>query len=149
MANVPKKIIQRVRAIIITDNKILLINRIKKDESYWIIPGGQVELGENQEQAIKRECEEELGITVRIKELFIKRTSDKPGTIDHHEFFYLCDMVDGNVGSGQGPEFRPNTNYKGKYKVVWVDLKKLPNMNLKPQEIKDKIIKKYCATLNG
>ncbi len=148
MVNIPKKT-ERVRAIIINDNKILLINRIKKDESYWVIPGGQVELGESQKQAIKRECEEELGVIVRIKELFIKRISDKPETRGHHVSFYLCDIVHGKVGLGQGPEFRPNTNYEGKHKIVWVDLKKLSNMNLKPEEIKDKIIKKYCATFNG
>ena len=71
---------------------------------------------------------------------FIKRISDKPETNDHHEFFYLCDMVGGEVGTGQGPEFQPITTYKGKYLINWVNLKKLTNINLKPQDIKDKII---------
>lgn len=143
MACIPEKIIQRVRAIIIVDGKILLINRVKKDESYWVIPGGQVELGESREEAIKRECIEELGITVHIKKLFIERISDKPETVCQYEFFYLCDIVDGKVGTGQGPEFQPKTYYEGEYRMNWIDLKTLPDMNLKPQEVKDKIIKEY------
>lgn len=143
MVHLPKKIIQRVRAIIIVEDKILLINRLKKDESYWVIPGGQVESGERREEAVKRECTEELGITVHIKKLFIERISDKPETAGQHEFFYLCDMVDGKSGTGQGPEFQPGTQYKGEYKISWVDLKKLSDINLRPQEVKNKIIKEY------
>ncbi len=145
MVYIPEKIIQRVRAIIIVDGKILLINRVKKDESYWVIPGGQVELGGGREEAIKRECIEELGITVHTKKLFIERISDKPETAGQHEFFYLCDMVDDEVGTGQGPEFQPGGGYEGEYKISWVDLKKLSDINLKPQEVKDKIIKEYLV----
>ena len=36
MTNIQEKIIERVRAIIIDSNKILLINRVKKEDSYWV-----------------------------------------------------------------------------------------------------------------
>ena len=134
---------QRARAIIIAEEKILLINRIKKHESYWAMPGGGVEKGENSEQAVKRECVEELGVTVCVKKLFIKRISDYSKTMGHCEFFYLCDIVDGKIGTGQGPEFQPNTGYEGEHKISWVELEKLSNINLRPQEVKDKIIKEY------
>lgn len=143
MIHISKKIIQRVRAIIIVDGKILLINRLKKDESYWVIPGGQVESGESREEAVRRECIEELGIAVHIKKLFIESISDKPETAGQHEFFYLCDMIDGKVGTGQGPEFQQGTGYKGEYRISWVDLKKLSDINLKPPEVKNKIIKEF------
>ena len=141
MNNIPKKIAQRARAIIIVNNKILLINRIKKDESYWVIPGGKVELGESQKEAVKRECVEELGITVRVNKLFIERLSTKPGMINHHEFFYLCDITGGKIRTGQGPEFQIEEAYEGKYKISWVDFKKFLTINLKPKEVKEKIIK--------
>jgi len=141
MVNIPKNITQRARAIIIANGKILLINRIKKDESYWVIPGGKVELGESQKEAVKRECVEELGITVRVNKLFIERPSTKPGMSNHYEFFYLCDITSGKVGTGQGPEFQPENAYEGKYKISWVDFKKFLTINLKPEEIKEKIIR--------
>lgn len=143
MANIQKKEIERVRAIIIASDKILLINRVKEDKSYWVIPGGGVEQGESHEHAIKRECIEELGINVEMVRLFLQRIGDKPGMEGQHEFFYLCNMIGGRVGSGQGPEFQPEAQYEGEYKISWVDLKKLPNINLKPQDVKDKIIQEY------
>jgi len=137
----PKQITERVRAVIIDDNRILLINRIKKDQTYWVVPGGKIELGESKEEAIKRECMEELGVTVHVKELFMERISDKPETIGHKEFFYLCDIVDGEIGTGQGPEFNQSGFYEGEHKIVWVDLKKILDIDLKPEEVKEKIIK--------
>jgi 8-oxo-dGTP diphosphatase len=138
-----KAAVERVRAIIIDSGRILLINRVKKDQSYWVMPGGQVEPKEDREQAVKRECIEELGSMVRVRTLFAQRTSSEPGTEGQQEFFYLCDMVGGKVGTGQGPEFQPKTSYKGEYRINWIDLKNLPDIDLKPQEIKDKIIKEY------
>ncbi|MDP3052121.1 MAG: NUDIX domain-containing protein [bacterium] len=145
MDNIQEKIIERVRAIIVDSGKILLINRLERDESYWVIPGGGVEQGESREQAVERECLEELGIKVQVKRLFLRRIGDKPGMEGQHEFFYLCSMVGGKVGTGQGPEFQPRTQYKGEYKIGWVDLKKLLDINLKPQEVKNRIIQEYLV----
>jgi len=140
MANIPKKITERARAIIIEQDKILLINRIKGNDSYWVIPGGAVEFGESHKQAVKRECLEELGIKVGVRKLFLQRLSDKPETNGHQEFFYLCNIIDGQIGTGQGPEFQVGTQYKGEYRIKWVDLKDLPEINLKPEEVKNEII---------
>jgi len=140
MVNISKKIKERVRAIIIDSDKILLINRIKDDDSYWVMPGGAVEPGETHEQAIKRECFEELGVSVKVKDLFLKRIGDKPEIEGQPEFFYLFNIVDGKVSVGQGPEFQPGTQYKGKYIIKWVPLEELPNINLKPEEVKNRII---------
>src|SRR3989338_5213913 len=146
MANIQEKVRERVRAVIIDSNKILLINRIKGGNSYWVIPGGAVEQGETHKQAVKRECLEELGIKVRVEGLFLQRISDKPGMEGQREFFYFFSIIGGKVGSGQGPEFQPGTHYKGKYKISWVNLRELPNINLKPQEVKDKIIQEYLVS---
>ncbi|MBI2459143.1 MAG: NUDIX domain-containing protein [Parcubacteria group bacterium] len=140
MVNISKKIIERVRAVIINSDKILLINRIKDNDSYWVIPGGAVEPGENHEQAIKRECLEELGVQVEVEKLFLQRMGDKPGIKGQSEFFYLCSITGGKIGAGHGPELQPVTQYKGEYKIRWVELKNLPDINLKPEEVRNKII---------
>jgi len=140
MANIPKKLTERVRAIIIDTDKILLINRIKGNDSYWVMPGGAVEPGESHEQAVKRECLEELGIKIEAQKLFLQRLGDKPEIEGQQEFFYLCNIVGGQIGTGQGPEFQAGTQYKGEYRIKWVDLKDFPEINLKPEEVKNKII---------
>lgn len=145
MADFQEKMTERVRAIIVIANKILLINRIKTEHVYWVIPGGAVEPGERHEQAIERECFEELGVRVRAERLFLHRRSDKPGMEGQPEFFYLCSIVDGKIGTGQGPEFQSTIHYEGEYKIEWVDLKKLPAIDLKPAEIKKMLIQEYTT----
>ena len=51
---------QRANALIIRDKKILLI----RERGYWYTPGGGIEDGESPSQAIARECDEEIGVTV-------------------------------------------------------------------------------------
>ncbi len=140
MANISKKITERARAIIIEQDKILLINRVKGNDSYWVIPGGAVESDESHEQAVKRECLEELGVKIKVQKLFLQRLGDKQEIEGQQEFFYLCNVIDGQIGTGQGPEFQAGTQYKGEYRIKWVNLKDLPGINLKPEEIKNKII---------
>jgi len=54
----------RVSAIILKDDKILLIHRKKNGEEYWVFPGGGVEDTETPEQGIIREVKEETGLDV-------------------------------------------------------------------------------------
>ena len=61
-----------VAAIIINKNRILIGKR--KDEDIgggkWEFPGGKIEIGETNSEALERELYEELGISVKIgKEL--------------------------------------------------------------------------------
>lgn len=58
--------IYKVGAIILNDQKELLVVRKQfKDRVDFIIPGGRQEKGENDEQTLRRELEEELGVTVK------------------------------------------------------------------------------------
>ena len=61
-----------VAAIIINQNKILIGKRKDKDigGGKWEFPGGKIEVGETNSEALERELYEELGISVKIgKEL--------------------------------------------------------------------------------
>lgn len=136
---------ERVRAVIIKDGKILLINRVKEEESYWVIPGGGVEGEENHNEAISRECKEELGVDVVVEELIIDRISEKPQIFGQTEFFYNCNIVGGRVGSGDGPEFSPGSGYEGKHIVRWVDMEKLQSIDLRPSLVKEMIIRGYSS----
>ncbi|MGO2438923.1 MAG: pyrimidine (deoxy)nucleoside triphosphate diphosphatase [Serratia proteamaculans] len=62
------KIIDVVAAIIEKNGKILLAQRDASSDQagLWEFPGGKVEAGESQPQALARELEEELGIVASV-----------------------------------------------------------------------------------
>lgn len=133
----------RVRAVIIKNSKVLLIKRVKKESVYWVIPGGGVGENETKKEALLRECKEELGIKIETGALLLKISSRKPETEGQKEYFFLCSIVGGILGSGQGPEFQQDSSYVGEYNIEWRDIKDLEKIDLKPVEIRDLIYNKY------
>lgn len=67
-------------AVIRRDGKILIAQRAtdKHQGGLWEFPGGKVEPGEAVEQALQRELQEELGITVTSSRPLIRITHDYP-----------------------------------------------------------------------
>jgi 8-oxo-dGTP diphosphatase len=59
-----------VAAVIITDGRVLACERSAPPEvaGRWEFPGGKVEPGETDQQALARECAEELGVRVEVGE---------------------------------------------------------------------------------
>jgi 8-oxo-dGTP diphosphatase len=59
-----------VGAAIIEDGRLLAAQRIEPPEvaGWWEFPGGKVEAGESDEDALVRECREELGVEIEIRE---------------------------------------------------------------------------------
>jgi len=128
---------KRARAIIIDDHKVLTIKRTKPNQTYWAIPGGGVEAGETNEQALIREIKEEIGLVIEVGELLLKVNSTKPETFGQTEYFYACNIVSGTIGSGDGPEFQANSNYIGSYDFEWLNIQSLADIDLRPGAIKD------------
>lgn len=147
MHSVPRH--ERVRAIIISSGNILLIKRRRGDETYWVLPGGGVEEGEGSEEALKRECFEEIGLTVHVDRLFFERPSDKPETRGDIEFFFLCHVLGGVIGTGTGPEFQINSPYVGTYEIEWVKIDDIPRIDLRPHEVRNLIYTEIRSTAPG
>jgi 8-oxo-dGTP diphosphatase len=59
-----------VAAVIVTDGRVLACERASPPEvaGRWEFPGGKVEPGETDQQALARECAEELGVRVEVGE---------------------------------------------------------------------------------
>jgi 8-oxo-dGTP diphosphatase len=59
-----------VAAVIVTDGRVLACERSAPPEvaGRWEFPGGKVEPGETDQQALARECAEELGVRVEVGE---------------------------------------------------------------------------------
>lgn len=65
----------RVAGIIIQENSILLIQHIKNEKKYWLVPGGGVDWGESLEEALIREYKEETNLDIEVKDfLFFSET---------------------------------------------------------------------------
>ena len=75
----------RIRAagVLIKDDKILLIRHQKKDDTYWLLPGGGVDYGETMEESLKREFQEECNIDVEVKEMVFISQGISPNKSRH------------------------------------------------------------------
>jgi 8-oxo-dGTP pyrophosphatase MutT (NUDIX family) len=126
---------QRAAGIIIKDGKILLLYRRREGNVYYIVPGGGIEEGETPEQAAIREIKEETNLDVEIDRLFF----EFDGTRNSHEYFFTVKNIQGEACLG-GEELEKNSeeNY---YEVAWVQLSRLPEINLLPGEVREKLIK--------
>lgn len=133
---------KRVRGILIENEIITLVKRVKDSGTYYCFPGGGVEEGENLEEALKREMKEELGIEVKVKELFAQQKLIRP-EIEQMEYFYFCEKISGEIGTGDGPEFQPGNNYEGIHEIVQIPIGEICKLNLLPLEVRDLILKNF------
>lgn len=86
-----------VVAALIPEGGRFLICRRPADKScalHWEFVGGKVEPGETPEQALARECREELGIDIRVGDIFVQVTHDYPD-ITVHLTLYLAQITRG------------------------------------------------------
>lgn len=68
---------------IITKGNNIFICRRNEEKSlagYWEFPGGKIKVGESEEEALKRELLEELGMDVKIGQHFITTVHKYPST---------------------------------------------------------------------
>ena len=132
-----------VREIINNDDGIILIHRIKKNSDveirdYYVVPGGKMELNESEEETVKREIFEELGIYVRVGTRLLEIYNDFD---DSMQIFYECEYVNGILGTGTGPEFTNHDEYYGEYIIEIIKYENLEKINLVPKEIKAYLLK--------
>lgn len=79
-----------VAALIWENNKFLICQRPanKARGLLWEFVGGKVEVGETKQQALIRECQEELDVTPDIGEIFMDVTHEYPDLTVHLTLFH-------------------------------------------------------------
>jgi ADP-ribose pyrophosphatase YjhB (NUDIX family) len=113
----------RVAGIILNKRgEILLVNHQKNGKSYWLIPGGGVEYGEDMFTALKREFDEELSLNVtKLGNLVMVHDTIYPGRTRHIVNFYFIVKVK-NLNKFR---VKPDNVLKGAAFVSRADFEKL------------------------
>ena len=135
----------RVAGIIPMENGFAFMHRVgvkkRRDyQEYYTFPGGGLEEGESLEEGVIREIKEEFGIDVKVKRKLYEIVSNK---FNQKEYFFLCEYISGEFGTGDGPEFSNDPKYidSGKYLPEIIKREDIKNLLLLPEEIKDKLVK--------
>ena len=90
------KMLEVTAAIIRQNGKVLICQRSanKNCGLLWEFPGGKIEAGETGEECIVRECQEELGVILRVEREYTDIIYEYPDRTVHLHF-YLCEIVSG------------------------------------------------------
>ena len=124
------------RALILQDNNILLLRKDGYEQGErFALPGGGQELGETLEQALRRECLEEIGSHIEIHRLVYVadcfKPRDTPPDSTRHlvEFLFACTVPESYIPkNGHHPD-------KHQVEVVWAGLDELAGMSLYPRSL--------------
>lgn len=123
----------RVAAIIIKDDKIMLIQKIKNGQEYYVFPGGGVKKGESLEEALTREIKEELSLDIKLFKQIFNITNQ-----DQEEYYFLVKDFDGTPQLNG--EEKERMNESNQYIPVWIKLSEAVNLlNLYPNEAREKL----------
>lgn len=122
------------------NNKILFQKR--KDDEFWALPGGAIEVFERAKDVIVRELEEEIGLTnVKVvRPLWFVEYFFKFDGLNQHQYIigYLLDIDDNsdiiNKDIIEGIEEGKNIIYK------WIDINDIETEKIKPDYLKEKLL---------
>jgi len=114
-----------VGALIEDKGKYLVCQRLEGDRfgSKWEFPGGKVEKGESQQEALRREMKEELGIEVFTGKL-VSTFEDEIPSMKIIIYLYNCSVVKGRIQCIECRDFR------------WLGLEEIGELDLAPADRK-------------
>ena len=123
-----------VAALIWRGNKFMICQRPehKARGLLWEFVGGKVEPGETKEQALIRECQEELAVTLAVVDAFMDVAHEYPDLTVHLSLF------NATIAVGEPQKLEHND-------IRWITPNEIPNYDFCPadEEILKKIIEVY------
>ena len=108
--------IEVVAALIWQGNKFMICQRPahKARGLLWEFVGGKVESGETKEQALIRECKEELDILLSVGDIFMEVTHEYPDITVHLTLF------NATISEGEPQRLEHND-------IQWITPREIPN----------------------
>ena len=123
-----------VAALIWRGDKFMICQRPanKARALLWEFVGGKVELGETKEQALIRECREELNVLLSVGDMFMDVVHEYPDLTVHLTLF------NATISEGEPRKLEHND-------IRWIAPSEIPNYDFCPadEEILKKIIKEH------
>lgn len=127
----------RAVAVVVHDNKLLTMFR-RNEKEYYTFPGGGVEPGETNEQAVEREIYEEVSLRVEVDRLVYELHHDNG---DIH-YYFLCTYLSGEPKVQIGTnEYRDNLTGVNTHLPQWLPLDGMSRTGLYPLEVRDKLLR--------
>lgn len=130
------------RAVVICDGSLLATKMRDRRGVYYILPGGGQQPGETLEEAVRRECLEEVGVKVKVLRLLYVREyigknhnfSKRHAAFHQIEHVFLCEVEDPNKAC---PGKETDNHQIG---VNWLSLEALPSIRFYPEAIKNYLV---------
>ena len=128
------KIVEVVAALIWDGDRFLICQRPehKARGLLWEYVGGKVEAGETKQEALIRECCEELGVTISVGDVFMDVVHEYPDITVHLTLFH-AKITEGTI------------QLLEHYAVAWIKPDEIPDYSFCPadKDINEQIRSKY------
>ena len=117
-------VIEVVAALIWCGNKFMICQRPtnKARALLWEFVGGKVEPGESKEQALVRECKEELNIMLSVGDVFMDVMHEYPDVTVHLTLF------NATISDGEPQKLEHND-------IRWITPSEIPNYEFCPADV--------------
>lgn len=127
-----------VKAVIIRDNRVLLVRNTDELGDWYLLPGGGQAHGETLEEALQRECHEEIGVRVVMGRLLFIRDyiaanhefAREDAGVHQLELMFRCRLLPGMSPSCGGT---PDPFQSG---IDWLPLHGLEGFRLYPSPLR-------------
>ena len=131
-----RDLVEVVAALIWSGDKFMICQRPanKARALLWEFVGGKVESGETKEQALIRECQEELDITLAVGDAFMDVTHEYPDITVHLTLF------NATIAVGEPQRLEHND-------IQWITASEIPNYEFCPAD--EEILEKIADFCNG
>jgi 8-oxo-dGTP diphosphatase len=125
-----------VAALIWDNDKFMICQRPahKARALLWEFVGGKVELGETKEQALIRECQEELAITLSVGEVFMEVVHEYP------DITIRLTLFNATIAKGIPQKLEHND-------IRWITADEIVNYEFCPAD--EEILKRIIEVYNG
>jgi 8-oxo-dGTP pyrophosphatase MutT (NUDIX family) len=131
---------QAARAIIIENDKVLVMYRNKQGSQYYTLVGGRVADGETPETALVREIKEETGLEITNARLVFVEYHQPPY---NEQYIYLCEVAPHAdvVLQDTSEEAQLNKLSVNIHKPQWTDKKAFAKIAFRTPQLQEAIVK--------